>query len=246
LSFVQTFIKEYFFKFLKKVKMENGQIISMPRIGDKAPDFEATTTIGKIKFSEFIKGSWTIMFSHPADFTPVCTTEMSGFAKEKGFFNKYKTKLIGLSIDSIHSHLAWVNNVRKNTEVYMDFPIIADLDMKVAKLYGMLHPGESATAAVRAVFYIDPKGVIRLIMYYPLNMGRNMAEIQRALIALQTTDKYIVALPLNWEPGDKVIVPPPKTLKEMEAVIKNTEYEKVDFYLTKKELGNCWCNIMTV
>ena len=118
----------------------------------------------------------------------------------------------------------------------MDFPIIADLDMKVSKLYGMLHPGESTTAAVRAVFFIDPKGTIRLIMYYPLNVGRNMAEIQRVLIALQTSDKNKVAMPLNWEPREKVIVPPPKNLKEMDAVIANTEYEKVDFYLAKKKL----------
>ncbi|HHS95273.1 MAG TPA: peroxiredoxin [Phaeodactylibacter sp.] len=208
----------------------------MPRIGDKAPDFEAMTTTGPIKFSNFIKGGWTIMFSHPADFTPVCTTEMSGFAEEKKFFKKHKTKLIGLSIDSIHSHLAWVNNVRNNTGVYLDFPIIADLDMKVSQLYGMLHPGESTTAAVRAVFFIDPKGIIRLIMYYPLNVGRNMEEIKRALVALQTSDKCKCAMPLNWKPGDKVIVPPPKTLKEMDAVIANTSYEKVDFYLAKKKL----------
>ena len=217
--------------------MENTINMTMPRIGDKAPDFEALTTTGKVKFSEYIKGSWTLMFSHPADFTPVCTTEMSGFAREKNFFAKHKTKLIGLSIDSIHSHLAWVDNVRNNTGVYMDFPIIADIDMKVAKLYGMLHPGESATAAVRAVFFIDPKGVIRLIMYYPLNVGRNMNEIQRVLIALQTADKNKCALPLDWKPGDKVIVPPPKTLKEMDAVIANDEYEKTDFYLAKRSLN---------
>lgn len=217
--------------------MENGAYYSMPRIGDKAPDFTAVTTIGKIKFSEYIKDNWTIMFSHPADFTPVCTTEMSGFAKEKNYFEQNNTKLIGLSIDSIHSHLAWVDNVRNNTEVYMDFPIIADLDMSVAKLYGMLHPGESETAAVRAVFFIDPSGVIRLIMYYPLNVGRNMAEIKRALSALQTADENKVALPLNWKPGDKVIVPPPKTLDEMDAVIANEDYEKVDFYLARRSLN---------
>ena len=211
---------------------------SMPRIGDKAPDFNALTTTGPIQFSKYNKGNWVVMFSHPADFTPVCTTEMSTFAKEKSFFEKRNTKLLGLSIDSIHSHLAWVNNVRENTDVYMDFPIIADLDMKVAQLYGMLHPGESATAAVRAVFFIDPKGVIRLIMYYPLNVGRNMAEIQRVLIALQTADKNAVALPMDWKPGDKVIVPPPKTLVEMDERIANTDYEMIDFYLAKKELVN--------
>jgi peroxiredoxin (alkyl hydroperoxide reductase subunit C) len=206
----------------------------MPRIGEKAPDFEAITTVGTIRFSEYIKDNWTIMFSHPADFTPVCTTEMSAFALDKKWFEDRNTKLIGLSIDSIHSHLAWVNNVRNNTDVYMDFPIIADLDMKVSQLYGMLHPSESTTAAVRAVFFIDPKGTIRLIMYYPLNVGRNMDEIQRALIALQTADTCNCALPVNWRPGDKAIVPPPKTLEEMDARIKDTKLEKVDFYLAKK------------
>ena len=212
--------------------------LSMPRIGDKAPDFQAMTTTGPLKFSEFNKDKWVIMFSHPADFTPVCTTELSAFAKEKNFFENRNTKLIGLSIDSIHSHLAWVNNVRENTGVYMDFPIIADLDMKVAQLYGMLHPGESTTAAVRAVFFIDPEGIIRLIMYYPLNIGRNMEEIQRVLVALQTADECKCALPVDWKVGDKAIVPPPKTLVEMDERIANDKYEKVDFYLAKMELMN--------
>jgi peroxiredoxin (alkyl hydroperoxide reductase subunit C) len=216
----------------------NNQISVMPRIGDKAPDFEVLTTTGPLTFSEYNKNHWVILFSHPADFTPVCTTELSAFAEEKNFFTQRNTKLLGLSIDSIHSHLAWVNNVRKNTGVYMDFPIIADLDMKVAQLYGMLHPGESATAAVRAVFFIDPKGVIRLIMYYPLNVGRNMEEIQRVLIALQTADEKKVALPVNWKKGEKAIVPPPKTLVEMDERIANDKYEKVDFYLAKMELEN--------
>ncbi len=216
--------------------MENQVVNTIPRIGDKAPDFTALTTTGKLNFSEFNKGNWVLLFSHPADFTPVCTTEMSAFATDKDFYTKRNTKLLGLSIDSIHSHLAWVNNVRENTGVYMDFPIIADLDMKVANLYGMLHPGESETAAVRAVFFIDPKGTIRLIMYYPLNVGRNMAEVQRALVALQTVDTCKCALPVDWKPGDKAIVPPPKTLVEMDERIADTRYEKVDFYLAKKEL----------
>lgn len=207
----------------------------MPRIGDLAPDFEAMTTTGKIKFSEYIKDSWTIFFSHPADFTPVCTTEMSGFAQEKEVFEALHTKLIGLSIDSIHAHIAWVNNVKKNTGVLFEFPIIADIDMSVSKLYGMLQPGESETAAVRAVFFIDPNGKIRLMMYYPLNVGRNMEEIKRALIALQTADKHKVAMPLNWQPGDKVIVPPPKTVEEM-IEREASDYEMVDFYLAKKDL----------
>ncbi|WP_074407063.1 MULTISPECIES: peroxiredoxin [Aquimarina] len=210
---------------------------SIPRIGDDAPDFEALTTHGNLKFSEFADGKWAILFSHPADFTPVCTTELSGFAERKQEFEALNTKLIGLSIDSIHSHLAWVNNVKEKTGVYLDFPIIADLDMKVAKLYGMLQPNESATAAVRAVFFIDPYQKIRLIMYYPLNVGRNMDEILRVLQGLQVSDEHKVALPLNWKKGDKVIVPPPKTLKQMEERIQDTSCEKVDFYLARKELN---------
>ncbi|GAB1445450.1 peroxiredoxin [Flammeovirgaceae bacterium] len=215
--------------------MEMIETTQMPRIGDKAPDFDAVTTTGQMKFSEYIKDSWTLLFSHPADFTPVCTTEMSGFAKEQKYFEGKNTKLIGLSIDSIHSHIAWVNNVKEKTGVYMRFPIIADIDMKVAKLYGMLQPGESETAAVRAVFFIDPQGKIRLIMYYPLNVGRNMDEIKRALEALQTSDKHKVSMPLDWRPGDKVIAPPPKTLDALDERLES-KLEMVDFYLAKKSL----------
>lgn len=209
---------------------------AMPRIGDLAPDFTAVTTFGNLTFSDWAKDSWVVLFSHPADFTPVCTTEMSGFAERKPEFDARNTKLMGLSIDSVHAHLAWVNNVKQNTGVYFDFPIIADLDMKVSKLYGMLQPNEAETAAVRAVFFIDPKRKIRLIMYYPLNVGRNMDEILRALEALQTADKHGVALPLNWRKGEKVIVPPPKTADEMNARIADDTLEKVDFYLARKEL----------
>lgn len=209
---------------------------AMPRIGDQAPDFEAVTTTGPIKFSNFAKNKWLVLFSHPADFTPVCTTEMSGFALRKKEFTKLKTELLGLSIDSVHAHLGWVNNVREKTGVYFDFPIIADIDMKVSKLYGMLQPNESETAAVRAVFFIDPTKKIRLIMYYPLNVGRNMDEILRALEGLQISDKHKVALPLDWKRGDKVIIPPPKTLKDMNARLEDDSIEKVDFYLAKKEL----------
>ncbi len=208
----------------------------VPRIGDMAPDFKAVTTKGEIKFSEFAKDKWIVMFSHPADFTPVCTTEMSGFAERKSEFEAFNTELLGLSIDSIHSHLAWVNNVRNNTGVYFDFPIIADIDMKVSKLYGMLQPNESETAAVRAVFFIDPTKKIRLIMYYPLNVGRNMDEILRVLEALQVSDKNSVAMPLNWKKGDKVIIPPPKNLDEMNERLNDDSCERIDFYLCKKEL----------
>lgn len=211
-------------------------VISMPRIGDQAPDFEAITTKGKIKMSDFAKDKWMVMFSHPADFTPVCTTEMSGFAIRKKEFEAFNTELLGLSIDSVHAHLGWVQNVRETTGVYFDFPIIADIDMKVSKLYGMLQPNESETSAVRAVFFIDPSKKIRLIMYYPLNVGRNMNEILRALEALQISDKYNVAMPLDWKKGDKVIVPPPKTLDALNERLADKTLEKVEWYLAKKEI----------
>jgi len=221
--------------------MENPDVLkeeiqSMPRIGDKAPDFEAVTTKGKIKLSDFAKDKWIVMFSHPADFTPVCTTEMSGFATRKKEFDALNTELLGLSIDSIHAHLGWVQNVKENTGVYFDFPIIADLDMKVSKLYGMLQPNESETSAVRAVFFIDPEKKIRLIMYYPLNVGRNMDEILRALEALQTSDKFNVAMPLDWKKGDKAIVPPPKSLDELNERLEDDSIEKVTWYLAKKNI----------
>ena len=216
--------------------METQELTVMPRIGDIAPDFSAVTTKGNIKMSDYAKDKWIVMFSHPADFTPVCTTEMSGFALRKQEFTDLNAELLGLSIDSIHAHLGWVANVKEKTGVYFDFPIIADLDMKVSKLYGMLQPNESETAAVRAVFFIDPNKKIRLIMYYPLNVGRNMDEILRVLKALQTADKFKVALPLDWKPGEKVILPAPRTLDEMEARMADNSVEKVDFYLAKKSL----------
>jgi len=215
--------------------MEQETIRMMPRIGDMAPDFEAVTTTGKLKFSEYNKGSWVVFFSHPADFTPVCTTEMSGFAMEKDFFAAHNTKLMGLSIDSIHAHIAWVNAVQEKTGVLFEFPIVADIDMSVSKLYGMLQPGESETAAVRAVFIIDPEGKVRLIMYYPLNVGRNMDEIKRALVALQVSDEHKCAMPLNWKTGDKVIVPAPKTIEAL-AERKKSDLEMVDWYLAKRLL----------
>lgn len=210
-------------------------MIKMPVIGDTAPDFDAVTTTGPMKFSDYNKGNWIILFSHPADFTPVCTTEMSGFALEKDFFDSRGTKLLGLSIDSIHSHIAWVNAVQEKTGVLFDFPIIADIDMKVSRLYGMLQPGESETAAVRAVFIIDPESKVRLVMYYPMNVGRSMAEIKRTLEALQTSDEHKCAMPLNWLPGDKVIVPAPKTISAL-AERKSSDLEMVDWYLAKRAL----------
>ncbi len=216
--------------------MMNMESTTLPRVGDTAPDFDAVTTIGKLRFSDYNKGSWVILFSHPADFTPVCTTEMTAFARDKEFFAEHNTKLLGLSIDSIHAHIAWVNAVQEKTGVLFEFPIIADLDMKIARLYGMLQPGESETAAVRAVFIIDPTGRIRLLMYYPLNVGRNMEEIKRALLALRFSDKNKVAMPVNWQPGDKVIVGAPRTLAELEARKADNSLEKTDWYLAKKAI----------
>jgi len=223
----------------KTMSTENGSINSLPslpRIGDKAPDFKAITTFGELQFSEYNKDHWVVFFAHPADFTPVCTTELIEFAKEKPFFDAKNTKLIGVSIDSVHAHLAWVQNVKEKTGVLLDFPIIADLDTKVAQKYGLLHPGESTTAAVRAVFFIDPKGTIRAIIYYPLNLGRNLEEVKRVITALQTADANSVSLPVNWKEGDKVVVPPPKTYAEI-GQHAGKGYEEVDFYLLKKNLN---------
>ncbi|MBN2369671.1 MAG: peroxiredoxin [Vicinamibacteria bacterium] len=192
--------------------MENTQI-GMPRIGDKAPDFKAVTTQGEINFPEQYAGSWVILFSHPADFTPVCTSEFMTFASMEDKFSELNCKLVGLSVDGLYSHIAWLRTIKekidykgmKNVEV--KFPLIEDITMEVAKKYGMMQPGESSTKAVRAVFYIDPKGVIRTIIYYPLSMGRNFDELLRVLQALQTADAFSVATPADWRPGDDVIVP---------------------------------------
>lgn len=207
---------------------------AFPKIGDKVPDFEAATTQGNIKLSNF-KGKWVILFSHPADFTPVCTTEFVAFANINEELKKRNVQLIGLSIDSLYSHIAWLRRIKEKLGVEIPFPVIADLDMKVAKLFGMIHPGESTTSAIRCVFFIDPEMTLRAMVYYPLNVGRNMDEILRVLIALQTADTYKVAMPANWRPGDKVIVPPPNTMDAAEK--RSTEgFEYIDWFLCKKEL----------
>lgn len=192
--------------------MEN-QVYSMPRIGDKAPEFEAVTTQGKISFPSDYQGKWKILFSHPADFTPVCTSEFMAFGRLAEEFEALNCQLVGLSVDGLYSHIAWLRTIHdkidyKGTKgLEIKFPLIADITMDVAKLYGMIQPGESSTSAVRAVFFIDPKGVIRTIMYYPLALGRNFDEIKRTLIGLQTVDNFGVALPADWRPGDEVILP---------------------------------------
>jgi len=208
---------------------------SMPRIGDEAPDFVAQTTHGEITFSQWRENDWAVLFSHPADFTPVCSTELVEFARRYDEFQKRKTKLIGISIDSVHSHLAWTENLAKIMGIKLPYPLIADLNTQVAQKYGMIHPGASQTVTVRALFVIDPKHVIRGIIYYPLNVGRNVDEVIRLIDALQTADKNAVACPVNWVPGEKVIVPPPKTEAEV-AERNKSSYERLDFYLCKKSL----------
>ena len=193
--------------------MEN-EVMTMPRIGEKAPEFKAVTTQGNIEFPKDYEGSWVILFSHPADFTPVCTSEFMTFATLEEKFNKANCKLVGLSVDGLYSHIAWLRTIKEKIEykgmknVEVKFPLIEDITMEVAKKYGMIQPGESNTKAVRAVFVIDPKGIIRTIIYYPLSLGRNFDELYRVIIALQTADEFSVATPADWRPGDEVIVPP--------------------------------------
>ena len=191
------------------------EVSKMPLIGDPAPSFKAKTTQGDIVFPDNYKGKWVILFSHPADFTPVCTTEFMTFASMENEFKALNCELIGLSIDSHYSHIAWLRTIKEKIEykgmknVEVNFPVIADVTMEVAKSYGMLQPNASTTQAVRAVFIIDPKAIVRAILYYPLSPGRNMQEIKRLLIAMQKSDKEGIATPANWQPGEDVIVPPP-------------------------------------
>ena len=194
--------------------MEENQIIALLRIGDTAPTFTAVTTQGPINFPADYQGKWVILFSHPADFTPVCTSEFMTFASMQDEFKSLNCELVGLSVDGLYSHIAWLRTIKEKIEykgmknVEVTFPLIEDITMEVAKKYGMIQPGESNTKAVRAVFFIDPKGTIRAIIYYPLSLGRNFDELKRVVIALQTADKFQVAMPADWRPGDDVIVPP--------------------------------------
>lgn len=201
-----------------------------------APDFEANTTHGPIKFSKWADGDWVILFSHPADFTPVCTTEFMAFAKRVENFKKRGVKLLGNSIDSIYSHIAWVRQIEKDFGVKIPFPVIADLDQKVSRLYGMVHEPSAATATVRCVFFIDPKMKLRAMIYYPLNVGRNFDEIERVVEALQTADREGVALPADWKPGDEVIVPPPQTVDAAEKRVADKELNVTDWWFAKKKL----------
>jgi len=205
---------------------------AMPRLNEPAPDFTAPTTHGVKKLSDY-KGKWLVLFSHPADFTPVCTTEFIAFAKRHADFQALNCELLGLSIDSHYSHIAWERNIKEKFGVEIGFPIIADLSMQVAKAHGMIQPGASDTSAVRATFIIDPEGILRAMVYYPMSNGRSIDEFVRLVQAMQTSDKHKVATPESWKPGDKVIVPPPATA---EAAQKRMEegYECTDWYFCKK------------
>lgn len=186
--------------------------LTMPLIGEDAPAFKAVTTQGEINFPEDYKGKWVILFSHPADFTPVCTTEFMTFGLMIEEFKALNTELIGLSVDSLYSHIAWLRKIQEiewkdKKNINITFPLIEDIRMEVANKYGMIQPGASNTQAVRAVFIIDPDAKIRTILYYPLSTGRNFDEIKRIIIALQTTDRENCATPADWRPGDDVIIP---------------------------------------
>ncbi len=220
-------------------------VMSMPRIGDQAPTFTANTTQGEINFPSDFAGDWVILFSHPADFTPVCTTEFMTFASMQDKFAKANTKLVGLSIDGLYSHIAWLRTIKEKisfngmTDVEVTFPLIEDISMNVAKKYGMIQPGESTTQAVRAVFVIDPTGKIRTIIYYPLSLGRNFDELYRVVVALQTADEFGVATPADWRPGDRVIIPTAGSCGTAKDRVAGAEegVECEDWFFCTKELA---------
>ncbi len=224
--------------------MENNELVSMPRIGEKAPEFKAVTTQGEINFPSQFEGSWVILFSHPADFTPVCTSEFMTFATLEDKFAELNCKLVGLSVDGLYSHIAWLRTIKEKIEykgmkdVEVKFPLIEDITMEVAKKYGMIQPGESSTKAVRAVFVIDPKGIIRTIIYYPLSLGRNFDELLRVLQALQTADAFSIATPADWRPGDAVIVPPAGSCGTAKDRMEGKEDMKCyDWFFCTKEIS---------
>ncbi len=201
-----------------------------------APDFDANTTFGPVRLSTWQPGKWVILFSHPADFTPVCTTEFMEFAKRADDLERKNVALLGNSVDSIFSHIAWVRNIEEKFGVKIKFPIVADLDQKVSRLYGMIHKPSADTATVRCVFFIDPKRMVRAMIYYPMNVGRNFDEVTRVVDALQMADKHGVACPANWTPGQDVIVPPPKTLPDANERVQTKEYQVTDWYFAKKRV----------
>ena len=220
----------------------NEQITRLPLIGDKAPEFKALTTKGTVNFPDDYKGKWVLFFSHPSDFTPVCTTEFMTLASMQDEFKEMNVELLGLSVDSLYSHIAWVRSIEdlewkdmKNIKV--NFPVIADLNTKVSTKYGMLQPNVSSTQAVRAVFVIDPEGVIRSIIYYPLTTGRNFNEIKRMIRAIQKSDQMHVSTPADWQPGDDLIIPTPITVEEADAAMKEAgdDVYALDWFLRFKK-----------
>ncbi|MDD2346546.1 MAG: peroxiredoxin [Bacteroidales bacterium] len=223
-------------------QMEHKEITPMPRIGEKAPSFKAVTTQGDINFPIDYEGKWVILFSHPADFTPVCTSEFMTFAKMENQFEEANCKLVGLSVDGLYSHIAWLRTIKEKIEykgmknIDVKFPLIEDITMEVATKYGMMMPGESNTKAVRAVFFIDPKGIIRAIIYYPLSLGRNFDELYRALIAMQAADEFGIATPADWSPGDDVIVSPAGTCGGAKDRMADSELDCKDWFFCTKKL----------
>ncbi|WP_018923134.1 peroxiredoxin [Salsuginibacillus kocurii] len=220
---------------MSQVDTQAQTAVSLPRIGDDAPQFEVNTTQGPVSLSDY-KGKWLLLFSHPADFTPVCTTELIGFQNIYPRLKEKNTELLGLSVDSVQSHIAWVRNIEEKSGVRIEYPIIADSSRQVATQYGMIHPNESQTETNRAVFVIDDQQKIRAIIYYPLTTGRNLDEIERLVTALQTTTNEQVPTPADWTPGDQVVVPPPKTQQEAEERLKDESIDITDWYLSKKNL----------
>lgn len=215
----------------------------MPLLGDKAPAFRARSTKGYINFPKDYKGNWVVFFSHPADFTPVCTTEFMTFEAMKEDFSKINTKLLGLSVDSVNAHIAWLKSIKESIDydgmsnVDVDFPVLDDYSQSIARKYGMIQPGTDNTKTVRAVFIIDPQSIIRAVLYYPQTTGRNIDEIKRIIVALQTTDKFNVVTPANWEVGDEVIITPPSTKEEAIERLENMDNVKCyDWFLCFKKL----------
>lgn len=223
-------------------KQENQEMFAMPRIGDEAPAFKAVTTQGDINFPSDYSGKWVVLFSHPADFTPVCTSEFMTFANMEEKYEEANCKLVGLSVDGLYSHIAWLRTIKEKIEykgmkdVEVNFPLIEDISMEVAKKYGMIQPGEATTKAVRAVFFIDPKGIVRTIIYYPLSLGRNFDELHRVLLALQTADEFGVATPADWRPGDDVIVPPAGSCGTAKDRMEDEDMTCYDWFFCTKKL----------
>ncbi len=213
---------------------ETNVTTQIPKIGDRAPDFQANSSKGPISLKDY-KGKWVVLFSHPADFTPVCTTEFIEFARRYEEFEQRNAQLVGLSIDSVYSHIAWLLQMEKIYGVEVKFPVIADLNMNVAHLYGLIHERASATSTVRAVFFIDPEGVVRALIYYPASTGRNISEILRVLDSLTYADSFMIATPADWKAGDDVIVPQPATLQAAKDRLKDKNLQVKDWFLAIKK-----------